>query len=208
MRRFPRHPKGQVRIRFQKPRAPKVPARRFPSRAAGLAACIAVLSLSLSAQEPGSGGIWSPPRGLTAETADLTVRGLVGPGSSVYLDIASIRALPSRTFTCVDPWDNREHAFTGVLISDLLARLGIAPSAVRITVSARNKYSIPIRRRDFEQYEFLLAWAVDGRPLPENPSMKNRSPFCVAIDFGRFPELDPSIYKHQLVWQVNDIRVE
>lgn len=162
----------------------------------------------MAAQVAGSASPWKVPRGISAEAADLTVRGLIGPDSPVCLDAASVKSLPSRTFTCVDPWDNREHSFTGVLLSDLLERLGISPSASRITVTARNKYAIPIRRRDYERYEFILAWAVDGLPLEDNPAMKNRRPFCVAIDFGRFPELDPSILKHQLVWQVLDILVE
>ncbi len=202
------HPKGKVNIQYHLPRVPTKPGYRSPARAALWAACVVLLSVPAAAQDPGSGSPWRVPRGLTAETADLTVRGSIGPDSPVYLDAASVRSLPSRTFTCVDPWDNRVHSFTGVLLSDLLARLGVSPSASRITVTARNKYAIPIRRGDYERYEFLLAWAVDGLPIEENPAMKNRRPFCIAIDFARFPELDPSILKHQLVWQVNEILVE
>lgn len=162
----------------------------------------------MAAQDSGAAAPWSISRGISAETADLTIRGRTGSGDAVYLDVASVMALPSRTISCIDPWDNREHSFTGVLLSDLLSRLGVPPSASRIVVTARNKYSIPIRRQEYERYEFILAWAVDGHPIAENPAMKNRWPFCIAIDFGRFPELDPSVLKHQLVWQVNDILVE
>ncbi len=148
------------------------------------------------------------PAGLTVETADLVIHGRLEGGAPVLLDLATILAFPAQTFTCVDAWDGKEHKFTGALLSDILARAGIDKSSARITVAARNKYSIPIRRVDYEKFRYILAWKIDDHFFADDPATKNRGRLSIAIDFSKNPELDPEVYKHQLVWQACDILVE
>lgn len=144
--------------------------------------------------------------GLTAD--DLAIRGKIGNGGVLLLDLATVMSFPTYSFTCVDPWDGKPHSFTGALISDILSRAGIEASSSRITVAAKNKYTIPIRRADYEKYGYILAWKMDDRLFSEDKATKNRGTFFVAIDFSKHGELDPQLYKHQLVWQVNDIIAE
>ena len=141
-------------------------------------------------------------------TADLTLKGKIGDGSPVPLDLATVMSFPSHSFTSVDPWDGKEHTFTGVLLQDLLSRFNLDASSTRITITARNKYTIPIRRGDYEKYGYLLAWRMDGHLFGDDKATKNRSSFIIAIDFTRHPELEPQLYKHQIVWQVNGIIAE
>jgi hypothetical protein len=157
---------------------------------------------------PGTAATASPRPGLTAETADLVIRGKTAGGAPLLLDLAAIMTLPARSFTSLDPWDGKQHRFTGATLAAVLERAGIDPSAARVTVTARNGYSIPIRRADWEKYEYLLAWAIDDHLFAEDPATRNRGPLSLAIDFSRWKELDPTIYKHQLVWQAKDILVE
>jgi hypothetical protein len=147
-------------------------------------------------------------RPLTAETADLAIGGMVGAGSAVFMDLAAVMALPARSFACVDPWDGKPHRFTGALLSDLLARAGIDRASTRITVTAKNKYSIPIRRADYEKFGYILAWKLDDALFAADKATRNRGKLIIAIDFAGHPELDPQLYKHQLVWQVNGIVAE
>jgi hypothetical protein len=49
---------------------------------------------------------------------------------------------------------------------------------------------------------------MDGRLFSEDKATKNRRVFVIAIDFSRLANLDPQLYKYQLVWQANDISVE
>ncbi len=163
---------------------------------------LALLGLSAQGKTP------TPTPGLTEETADLVIRGKVAGTPPLLFDLAAISALPARSFTTIDPWDGKEHSFEGVLLSDLLAAVGIDPAATRITVLARNKYSIPIKRADYEHYAYILAWKIDGHLFAADPSTKNRSVFSVAIDFARNKDLDPILFKHQLVWQTKYITVE
>jgi hypothetical protein len=145
---------------------------------------------------------------LSAEAVDLAISGKVGGGAPVLLGLAAVMALPVRSFTCVDPWDGKPHKFTGALLSDVLERAGIDASSYRITVTARNKYSIPIRRTDYEKYGYILAWKLDDALFADDKATKNRGELIIAIDFAKNAELDPQLYKHQLVWQVNGIIAE
>lgn len=140
--------------------------------------------------------------------ADLTIQGKIGDGTAITLDLAMVMGLPSHSFTCVDPWDGKEHRFTGVLLQEMLSHFGIDSASTRVTVTAKNKYSIPIRRVDYERCGYILAWKVDGHLFGDDKATRNRGSFIIAIDFARHPELDPQLYKHQLVWQVSGILVE
>lgn len=168
----------------------------------------AAMGATSQAAKPAAPDSVSPPTGPSAETADLVIHGRIGNGGTVLLDLATVMALPANSFTCIDPWDGKEHRFTGALLSDLLARAGIDKSATRITVTAKNKYSIPIRRVDYEKKAYILAWSLDDRAFGEDKATKHRGLFIIAIDFAKHEDLDPQLFKHQLVWQVSDILVE
>ncbi len=148
------------------------------------------------------------PAGLSAATADLRIGGAIRGGSAVLLDAAAVKTFPARSFTCVDPWDGKEHRFVGALLSDIMYRVGIDESVTRITIFAKNKYSIPIRRSDYEKFGYILAWMMDGDLFAEDKATKNRGTFIIAINFAKYPELDPQLYKHQLVWQACEIIAE
>jgi hypothetical protein len=178
----------------------------------GLALCEAlVLAAAMAAaQGAGKAGIDSIPRpaGLSAATADLTISGKVGDGSAVLLDAATVESFPAYSFTCVDPWDGKAHKYTGALLSDILRWAGIDASSSRIIVTAKNKYSIPIRRSDYEKFGYLLAWKLDDLPFADDKATRNRGTFIIAIDLDKHANLDPEVYKHQLAWQVNGIIAE
>jgi hypothetical protein len=169
-----------------------------PAYARFMAAAFALLSLPLAAQDPPA----------AAEAPALVVSGKLRGGAPVAFTMAQLAALPAAGFTGLDPWDGKRHAFAGVLLADVLALAGIDAAAVRINVIAKNKYEIPVRRADYEKAGYLLAWSIDGRPFGDNKATSNRGPLAIAIDFGAHPELDPEIYKHQLVWQTVEIVAE
>jgi hypothetical protein len=183
-----------------------VAVRNFPRGVLMIAllACAAGMAIAEGAAKPSI----HLPSGLTEETAALAIRGDLAGGEAVLLDMATIRSFPAHSFTCVDGWDGKTHKYTGALLSDVLAGAGIAASSTRITVNARNKYSIPIRRSDYERLGYLLAWEIDGRLFGEDKATKNRGDLSIAIDFASHPELDLQVYKHQLVWQVSGIVAE
>ncbi len=171
---------------------------RIPLAAIGLLACL------LCALAPAGGFAEAAQPSPSA----LSVRIAGGDEAPLLLDEEAIKALPQRSFTTLDPWDGKIHEFSGVLLSVLLEKAGAPAQAAKITVTARNKYTIPIRRSDCEKYGYLLAWKMDGRPFGDDKATRNRGFASIAIDFTGRPELDPELYKHQLVWQVSEIVVE
>jgi len=185
-----------------------LPLRLCRTALLSLLACTAIIASAQGLGRPASLDSIRLPQGLTAQTADLAVRGSIGDGRAVFLDRATVMSFPEHSFTCVDGWDGKTHKFTGALLDDLLERAGISPSATRITVTARNKYTIPIRRVDYKKFGYLLAWKIDDHFFADDSATKNRGMFIIAIDFARHSQLDPELYKHQLVWQVNDILAE
>ena len=142
------------------------------------------------------------------QVPELMVRGKIGGAGVRYLDLATIMALPSVTFSSVDPWDAKQHSFTGVPLNTLLASLGIEKSATSLVLTARNNYRIPIKREDYEEYGYILAYMIDGRLFSEDPSTSMRGPLFIAIDFSRHKTLSMDVYKHQLVWQLSEILVQ
>jgi hypothetical protein len=183
---------------------------RLHARGITVLALLAGAAAFASAQSPGRPSLDSIrlPSGLSAETADLAIRGSLGEGSPVLLDLATIMSFPAYSFTSIDGWDGKTHKYTGALLEDVMSRIGMAASATRITVTAKNKYTIPIRRSDYEKYGYLLAWKIDDHLFGDEPATRNRGKLAIAIDFASHADLDPQVFKHQLVWQVNDILAE
>ncbi|MEI6875886.1 MAG: hypothetical protein WCL50_12255 [Spirochaetota bacterium] len=148
------------------------------------------------------------PTGLVPEQADLTLRGRIGQSGILCLDLKTIMSLPSITFRSVDPWDGKEHSFTGVSLKDFLAWAGIVDASSSLLLTAKNRYSIPIKRSDYETISYVLAWMMDGKVFSDDPATRKRGPLAIAIDFSKNKTLAMELYKHQLVWQLSDIQAQ
>jgi hypothetical protein len=143
-----------------------------------------------------------------AEPAELVVRGKIGRPGPFVLDLKTVMALPPVTFKTSDPWDGKVYTFTGVLLEDLLKSAGIDRNAAEVVLTAKNKYSIPVHRGDYEKYGYIVAYMIDGKVFSANPATARRGTFAVAIDFSKNKNLPVDIYKHHLVWQLVDILVQ
>ena len=145
------------------------------------------------------------PAGVAADRVALEV---ALPGREpVRLDLDTVMAFPSVTFTSADPWDAaRSHEWKGVLLLPLLRRLGMERDAKAVEVTAANGYSVVIRTEDLERRRHILAYRMDGRLMGEEAAVHKRGQLQIAIDFDGQPDLDANVYKHQLVWQVRTVR--
>ncbi|HEY4753929.1 MAG TPA: molybdopterin-dependent oxidoreductase, partial [Candidatus Limnocylindrales bacterium] len=83
------------------------------------------------------------------------------------LTLAEVEALPSRdlraVLDCTSGWA-LDAAWTGVEVAALLDRAGADPTATSVTVRAVTGWSASLPIDDARRG--LLAWAIDGRPLP------------------------------------------
>ncbi|MDP3176998.1 MAG: hypothetical protein Q8M76_03770 [Spirochaetaceae bacterium] len=148
------------------------------------------------------------PKDLGPETADLVVRGRTEKGVPLNLDMKTIMALPSVTFRAFDPWDGVEYDFTGVSLKDFMAWVGIKDEAKSLVLTARNSYTIPIKRSDYEKNAYYIVYMIGGKLFADDPAAKQRGPLAIAIDFAASKGLPIEIYRHQLVWKLADIVVQ
>ena len=142
------------------------------------------------------------------DSPSLIVRGKIAGTTARYLDLKSIMALPSVSFSSVDPWDGKVHSFTGVPLAALLASLGIDSSATGLVSNGQEQLQHPIKRKDYEEYGYLLAYMIDGRLFSEDSSTIKRGPWPS-------PSISPRtrlfrwIYTSTILfWQITEILVQ
>jgi hypothetical protein len=124
-----------------------------------------------------------------------------GPTADVY-DPASLGALGAAQLTTHVPWDNEPRTWEGVRLKRLMAAHQIAGRPLR--VKALNDYVAVIPWSDIEQFDPLLAWSRDGKPI----AVRDKGPLIVIYPFAGHPELKRAEYTDRSVWHVNEIVVE
>jgi hypothetical protein len=86
------------------------------------------------------------------------------PAVTVDLDLAALEQMPHHTIATSTPWTEGVSSYEGVLVRDLLRRLGV--SGVTVKLTALNDYAITIPAADFNKYDVVLAYARDGQAMP------------------------------------------
>lgn len=146
---------------------------------------------------------WLTDAGAASSSEAILTVSTSGPSAnSVDLDLTAIEHMPKHHVVTSTPWTNGVSTFDGVLLRDLLHQLGFAGSTVRFT--ALNDYAIDIPTADFEQYDVLLAYATDGRPM----SVRDKGPLWVIYPLDEHPEINTSETLSKMIWQVRRMDLE
>jgi hypothetical protein len=92
--------------------------------------------------------------------------------------------------------------FDGFLMRDLLKLVGAEGATV--SASALNDYVIEFAAEEFERFDVLVAYEMDGEPLL--PS--DKGPLWIVYPRDQHPELQDIRYDYRWVWQLRrlDIR--
>ena len=122
-------------------------------------------------------------------------------GDAAEFDLAMLESLASRVTETETPWYDAERAFSGPLVSAIMAAAGANGS--RIRVFAINDYAAEIPLADATDYPLILATRIDG----ETMSIRDKGPLFVIYPFDAFPELENELHFGRSVWQVNRIDV-
>jgi DMSO/TMAO reductase YedYZ molybdopterin-dependent catalytic subunit len=101
----------------------------------------------------------------------LAVNGLVE--RPFNLDLDALRSLPATTVTvdihCVTKWSKFDTTWTGVRVSDLFERAGIAPAATHVMSHGEYGYTANIPLADLLHPDCLVAYAFEGDDIePEH----------------------------------------
>lgn len=167
-------------------------------RARYLMGCLSLLmSFSPAGAAPPS---LPPPDGQVL----LTVSGNIAHvnyGDSAQLDREMLKQLPTHVLRTSTSVTEGTQVFTGVLMRDLLERLGAAGNVVIAT--ALNDYTSEIPVSDFYTYEVLAALAMNGKPL----TPRDKGPLWIVYPRDDHEELQDIRYDYRWVWQLKHLEV-
>lgn len=116
-------------------------------------------------------------------------------------DLKMLESIGVSKVTTSTPWTDGKPVFEGVLIRDLLKRVGASGDTV--TPVAINDYKIDIPRAELEKYPVLLAFKMNGEPL----KVREKGPLWIIYPRDEFPELDTKPIQSRWVWQVKELRL-
>lgn len=165
-------------------------------------AALAAISLCVSTAAHGLDLTGLPsPTGVTV----LEVRGALSRANSedaAYFDMEMLMALPAVQLETTTAVTDGVRRFDGFLMRDLLEFIGAHGSTV--TASAFNDYAIDIAIDEFDRFDVLVAYAMDGEPLL--PS--DKGPLWIVYPRDQHAELQDIRYDYRWVWQLMRLDVK
>lgn len=134
----------------------------------------------------------------------LEVRGAVSRINSddaAHFDMEMLKALPSVRLETTTAVTDGVRRFDGFLMRDLLEHVGA--HGLVLTASALNDYVIEIGIDEFDRFDVVVAYEMDGEPLL--PS--NKGPLWIVYPRDQHPELQDIRYDYRWVWQLQRLDV-
>jgi len=173
-----------------------------PSSGKGLLAALGaalmslVLTMAATAQQSGL----PAPDGevLLMITGNITA---TNDGDRAQFDRAMLEELPQAVLKTRTVVTDGIKTFEGVLMRDLLGRVGAEGEAV--TASALNDYIIDIPMSDFRRFDVLVATHMDGKQLEPF----DKGPLWIVYPRDAHGTLQDIRYDYRWVWQLTRIEV-
>ena len=153
-------------------------------------------TVSLQAREP----LQAPQ-----DTVILKVTGklaVTNDGEAASFDRAMLASLPQTTLTSYTDWTSGEQTFTGVLLKDLLERIGAEGDSVNAI--ALNDYTAEIPWDDLGRFRVLLALTRNGAEM----SVRDKGPIWIIYPNDQPPGSTPFQHNDKMVWQLARLNVE
>ena len=142
---------------------------------------------------------------LPQESLVLEVHGAIANVNSdgaALFDMGMLRALPQASLETSTAVTDGVHRFDGFLMRDLLDLLGATGATV--TASALNDYVIEFEVEEFERFDILVAYEMDGEALL--PS--DKGPLWIVYPRDQHAELQDIRYDYRWVWQLMRLDVK
>lgn len=140
-----------------------------------------------------------------AGTVILTVSGAIqrtNSGSDARFDRAMLEKLGVKTLRTSTTWTSGVNEFQGVLARDLLEAVGAKGAEVRAI--AINDYEVTIPTEDFQRYDVLLAFRMDGKDL----TARDKGPIWIVYPRDDHRELNDANFDARWAWQLKRLIVK
>lgn len=135
----------------------------------------------------------------------LTVSGAVENTNAkqrVDFDMEMLKALPAATFETTTPWTDGVTHFEGVLVRDVLDKVGATGATA--TAVALNDYQFEIPTDDFDQYSVMLAYQMNGEQL----RIRDKGPLWIVYPIDDHTELQNEQTHNKMVWQLRELIID
>ena len=121
---------------------------------------------------------------------------------AALFDMDLLRTLPPVSLETTTAVTDGVARFDGVLMHDLLTLVGAEGKTV--TATAFNDYVIDIPMQDFERFDVVLAYRMDGeRLLPSD-----KGPLWIVYPRDQHDELQDIRYDYRWVWQLQRLDIQ
>ena len=135
----------------------------------------------------------------------LTVTGSIANtnvGKEARFDRAMLEKLGVQTMRTSTTWTTGVKTFEGVLARDVMKAVGAKGTELRAI--ALNDYVVKIPMEDFERYDVLLAFRMDGQDL----TARDKGPLWVVYPRDTHRELNDSKFDARWAWQLKRFDVK
>ena len=135
----------------------------------------------------------------------LQVSGLIdktNQGKLAVFDMATLQALPQKSFTTHTPWDAKPLSFTGPLLRDVLNLVKALGQHIRAV--ALNDYRVKLPVSDALEHDVVVALQMNGQPIP----VRTKGPLFVVYPFDAHKTLQHKTYYERSIWQLKALEVE
>jgi hypothetical protein len=117
-------------------------------------------------------------------------------------DRAMLEKLGVRSLRTSTTWTTGVKTFEGVLARDVMAAAGAKGTEVRAV--ALNDYAVTIPMADFEHYDVLVAFRMDGQDL----TARDKGPLWIVYPRDAHRELNDAKFDARWAWQLKRLDVK
>lgn len=135
----------------------------------------------------------------------LTVEGkiaITNTDKEARFDRKMLEALGMHTIKTSNPFDTGKHTYEGILLGDLLKRVGAAGEM--LVAYALDGYAVEIPVADTKKYPVMLAMVWNGKEM----TVRNKGPIWVIYPIDKYSELKDEKYSSRSIWQLERLIVE
>lgn len=158
------------------------------------------VALALMAIAPVEAGELPAPKGEVILVVTGAIANTNGPGAARF-DLALLESLPQHGFDTSTIWTEGVHAYSGVLLRDLLQAVGAQGGEVRLW--ALNDYGASLPPSEVGDEAPLLAYRVDGQLIP----VREKGPVWLIYPYDDHPDFRTEAIYSRSVWQLRKIEV-
>ncbi len=134
----------------------------------------------------------------------LTVDGKIdhgGDDGKARFTLAELKAIGVTTYKTSSHWTDGVMTYEGVLVRSLMEKLGARGTTV--TARAIDEYFSEIPMQDFMDYDVILAFAMNGKPL----SRRDKGPLWVVYPWDAHEGLKHGPKTVHAVWQLERMTI-